>query len=354
MRILVIKIGALGDVLRTTSILPGLQRRYPGARITWLTARGAVDLLRLHPRLERVVGYDPSSARERERVARELGAEAWGRVVSLDDEREPAMLASRLAGLGGERGGAPAQLTGAFVDAAGALTYSEDSAPWFDMGLISRHGKAEADRRKLANRESHARLLARVLGIEEGRAELHLPEDALARARARLADCARPRIGLNTGAGGRWASKRLDVERTAALARELARRPGGAGLVLLGGPEEAQRNARILRAAAPATLLDTGVDNALTDFAALVAGLDLLVTSDSLALHVAIASGVPVVAFFAPTSAAEIELHGRGEKVVSTAPDAGSYLPDADTSTLTVERLAAAVERVLTETGRVA
>ena len=47
------------------------------------------------------------------------------------------------------------------------------------------------------------------------------------------------------------------------------------------------------------------------------------------------------------TSAAEIELHGRGEKVVSTAPDVCSYRPDADRSTLTPERLYAAVERVL-------
>jgi heptosyltransferase-2 len=54
---------------------------------------------------------------------------------------------------------------------------------------------------------------------------------------------------------------------------------------------------------------------------------------------------VRVVAFFAPTSAAEIELYGRGEKVQSTAPDACSYRPDADNATLTVERLAPAVLR---------
>ena len=54
-----------------------------------------------------------------------------------------------------------------------------------------------------------------------------------------------------------------------------------------------------------------------------------------------------VVVFFAPTSAAEIELYGRGEKVASTAPDACSYRPDADTATLTVERLVPPVLRQL-------
>jgi hypothetical protein len=62
---------------------------------------------------------------------------------------------------------------------------------------------------------------------------------------------------------------------------------------------------------------------------------------------VATALEVPVVAFFAPTSAAEIELHGLGEKVVSTSSDYCSYARDVDRSTLTVERLVAASLRVL-------
>ena len=79
------------------------------------------------------------------------------------------------------------------------------------------------------------------------------------------------------------------------------------------------------------------------------AGCDLVITSDSLCLHVAVARRTPVVAFFAPTSAAEIELYGLGQKVVSTASDACSYRPDADNSTITPERLATAAARVLEE-----
>src|SRR4030095_1234830 len=88
---------------------------------------------------------------------------------------------------------------------------------------------------------------------------------------------------------------------------------------------------------------DGGTGNGILEFAGLVGLCDTLLVSDSLALHLAVALSVRVVAFFAPTSAAEIELYGRGEKVVSTAPDACSYRRDADTSTLTPDRLAAAV-----------
>ena len=38
MRTLVIKTGALGDVLRSTSILPGLAERHPDLDVTWVTA----------------------------------------------------------------------------------------------------------------------------------------------------------------------------------------------------------------------------------------------------------------------------------------------------------------------------
>jgi hypothetical protein len=72
-------------------------------------------------------------------------------------------------------------------------------------------------------------------------------------------------------------------------------------------------------------LVDGGTDNGLLRFAALVSLCSLLITSDSLALHVALARDVRTVAFFAPTSAAEIELYGLGEKVVSTARDYCSY-----------------------------
>jgi heptosyltransferase-2 len=163
-------------------------------------------------------------------------------------------------------------------------------------------------------------------------------------------------VGLNTGAGGRWTSKQLSPERTLELARAVAEGLAARGarrptFHVLGGPPERERNDALLRGLAADGLaaVDAGTDNPLLDFAAKVELCDVLVTSDSLALHVAVARRVRVVCFFAPTSAAEIELYGRGEKVASTAPDACSYRPDADTATLTVERLAPAVLRQLAE-----
>lgn len=330
--ILILKTAALGDVLRTTSILPGIAKRHPAAPISWVTAPAAADLVRTHPRLAAVV-LAGSSEQE------QLAARSWQWVISLDDEQPLCELAARLRA---------ARLSGACLRPDGARAYTPDVAPWFDMGLLSVHGKAEADRLKIVNTKSQPQIYAEMLGIEMGKPELVLPERSRAAARTLVAQhrirADLPIVGLNTGAGGRWVSKQLPVERTVelagAIATSLERR---VTFLVLGGAAEAGRNRAIAAGLrehpAQPLVVDAGTDHALLDFAALVERCALLVTSDSLALHMALALERRCVAFFAPTSAAEIEMYGLGEKVQSTAPDYCSYRPDADNSSLTIERL---------------
>jgi ADP-heptose:LPS heptosyltransferase len=63
-------------------------------------------------------------------------------------------------------------------------------------------------------------------------------------------------------------------------------------------------------------LVDGGCANPVRHFAALVAACTLVITGDTLAMHLALALGRRTVVLFGPTSAAEIELYGLGEKVL--------------------------------------
>lgn len=347
-RILVLKTGALGDVVRTTSILPGLARRHEDLELCWVTAPGARPLVEHHPIIDRVETVEPKDEEAARALAERLGSGgAWDRVLSFDDEHPMCLLASLVPSR---------SLSGATLDGEGERVYTDDVAPWFEMGLLSRQGKEAADRLKVENTRTHPELFASMLGIEEGRPGLYLTEGAQAGAgafaTARGLPGARPVIGLNTGAGGRWRTKELPIDRTVLVAGQIAEGLGGScSFLVLGGPEESSRNQALVGALGahdpPLRAVDGGTDNGLLEFAALIELTDLLISSDSMALHMGIALERRIVCFFAPTSAAEIELYGQGEKVWSTSPDYCSYRPDADNSTLTPERISQRALEVL-------
>ena len=50
-----VHLGALGAVLRATSILPSIKRKYPKAHITWLTEKPGHHLLSNNPLIDRVL-----------------------------------------------------------------------------------------------------------------------------------------------------------------------------------------------------------------------------------------------------------------------------------------------------------
>jgi heptosyltransferase-2 len=147
----------------------------------------------------------------------------------------------------------------------------------------------------------------------------------------------RPVVGINTGGGGRWQFKRWTAEGFVRLARELDRRLG-ARIVLLGGPAEADFN-RSLLDALDGIAVDAGSANPLRHFAALIACCDVLVTGDSLALHLALAAKTRVVALFGPTSAAEIDLYDLGEKLFSDLDCLCCYRQQCDRKPNCMDRL---------------
>ncbi|MCB9899394.1 MAG: glycosyltransferase family 9 protein [Planctomycetes bacterium] len=319
-RLLVTKLAAMGDVLRTTSLLPALHRRFPGAHVTWVTERASVPLLRGHPLIDRVLVFDGA-------LPLPLAVETFDVVVNPDAAQDACELAAaarttQRLGFSADKHGAPVALgTGA--------------ERWLEMGID--------DRLKKANTRSYQELMADVLELDWRREPPRLEiSDADVRYGARLRELHAPGsqgavIGLNTGAGGRWKYKRWTEDGYEALVARLGR--DGHRVLLLGGPEEQERNAR-LAARSHGVAVDTGCDHTVTRFAGIVGACDLVVTGDTLALHVAIARGVPVVVLFGPTSLHEIDVFDRGEKLSSDLPCLCCYLPDCDVSPNCMESLA--------------
>jgi heptosyltransferase-2 len=191
-----------------------------------------------------------------------------------------------------------------------------------------------SDRSKKANTQTYQHLVAEVLGLDpaavrEPILEPSKGDSAEAAAFVRGLPGHGPLVGLNTGAGGRWAYKQW----TRAHQQTFLRLATDAGLrvLLLGGPDEVATHKELLAAAAGRPVFDGGNHNSYGRFAALIDQCRAVVTSDSLAVHCAAARKVPAIVLFGPTSAAEIEVYGRGSKIVPKGLDClCCYLPRCD------------------------
>lgn len=332
-RILLIKTGAMGDVLRTTTLLAPLERAYPNAQITWVTDKTALPLLRANPRVTRLLALDPESAQQ-------LASETFDLLLCFEKEG----LALELAGMvpaRDHRGFAPTQW--------GTLTVFNPASRYALLLGVSDELKFRI------NRKTYPEIIAEMAELKYQRDpyELHLTPASLARRdelESRLVHRPRPRIGLNTGCGSVFRTKLWPTRRWLELIAELQRDLPHATLLLLGGPAERQMNAEILSACP--NLVDTGCDNSLEEFFGVVDVCDLIVSSDSLAMHIGIARGKHVVAIFGSTSAVEIDLYERGEKVVTDFECSPCYLKQCDLDPTCMQALsgktvAEAVMRVL-------
>ena len=328
MHILVVKKGALGDVVRTSYFAKSLKRKFgPGLRLSWITAPASADLLRLNPNID-----DLWFEFEQAKPFR------FDRIYSLDDEPET------LAGVAGLAADA---VTGAIL-LDNRPAYTPDANEWFDMGLLSRFGKQRADELKKLNQRSHAQIFSTMFGVEQVRPGFYVDESCRRWAQANLPKAAR-RVGINPYSGGRWRSKELlPLELQQLIARVLdGSSPFGAGtaVILFGAGQDYTKNAALVAQQGADNLVAINTDASVQHLAAAIGGLDYLISSDSLALHMAIAQDVAFTAFFSPTSAVEIDDWGIGTKVASTAPDYCSYRKDADNSTITADRIIEAIGR---------
>ena len=92
----------------------------------------------------------------------------------------------------------------------------------------------------------------------------------------------------------------------------------------------------------------------LLTFAALCQRCAVVLTGDTLGLHVALAVETPVIAFFGPTCEQEIDIYGQGEKLNTSLDCAPCYRRACDVSPSCMESIElstvqAALKRLLGE-----
>jgi ADP-heptose:LPS heptosyltransferase len=333
-RILIIKLDAIGDVLRTTSLLQPLKAKYPRSEVTWITRSSSLDLFANNPLVDRRVAMGADAILL-------LATKEFDVVINPDTSEESIRLATLARGR---------KKVGYIFDDHGVVQPLNDAAEaWYQMG--------QNDSRKRSNTRTYQSILLDICELPEVEHPIlwYLSADETSFARAfadshGLCPGEKPALGLNTGAGGRWVWKKWTLEGYSGLIRAALDRIPGVQILLYGGPDESERNAR-LKSIAPDRIVDTGAGNTLREFGALVSLCDVMVTGDTLGMHVATALAKRTIVLFGPTSAAEIELYDRGVKVLPEGMDClCCYLSDCDVRPACMQRID--VDRVFTEVAR--
>ena len=330
-RLLIIKLDAMGDVLRTTSLLPPLAEQHPKAAITWITRRESRPLLERNPYVSEILEYG-------EDALLQLRVRAFDRVINLDAGKTSAALAAAANAV---------RKDGFVLDPHGYVQATNPAArTWLEMGVF--------DDLKRQGTRTYQDMMADIVGLSgcSHRYVLQLTDEERREGRAQLeklgVDLTRPIVGLNTGAGRRWELKQWREDGYLELIERIAKKRH-AQFVLLGGPEERDRHKR-LAARSRVPLIDAGCDNPVRRFASLVGACHLVITGDTLAMHMALAQNCRTIVLFGPTSAAEIEMYGLGEKVVPSMECLSCYKPKCDfvpncMDLITTDMVEAAVDR---------
>ena len=284
-RILIIKLGAIGDVSRTTPLLRRLRQERPGCFITWLTLTPAILP---QSEIEEILKLDFASALQ-------LQGREFDVVINLDKEKEACVLLNNITA----------------KEKFGYALRPYDGVPW-PVNQLAEHKFLTGvfDQVSLANTKPYVQEIIELCGFDfRGEAYVFDTHEDKNYDWCALPGGGGPSIGLNTGCGDRWTTRLWSTEKWTELIESL--QMAGYTPVLLGGEAEDPRN-RELHAATGAAYLGTFP---LPQFINLMNQMAGIVTQVTMGMHISIALGKPTILMNNIFNPHEFDLYGRGQIV---------------------------------------
>jgi len=305
-KILIVNLEAMGNVLVSTTLLPAIKRKYPASTISWITLGNAARLLENNPYIDNVYIWGP---------------ESWLRLVALkfdvvmNIDKSVSSCAFTMAVRSGKKLGYGLNGNGQIIPLNTEARYN------YTLGLDD-HLKFRI------NRKTTSQLLTEAMGLQYKRDEyvLRLTQEeeqfcmkarreyGLPASRSRAGGVSPLIVGFNTGCSPLYPNKKMTVEQHLVLVEQLSGREG-VRLLLLGGPEDTERNSEIARHAGD-KLIGTPTTGGVRRGICYVNLCDVVITGDSFGMHAAIAMKKHVIAWFGLSCPQEIDLFSRGVKLV--------------------------------------
>ncbi|MGD8561005.1 MAG: lipopolysaccharide heptosyltransferase I [Desulfarculaceae bacterium] len=310
MKILIVKLSALGDVVQSLPVAMAIRQQLPQAQIDWVVERPSAGLLAGHPALNRVLVSPRHEILEGKskalpmvgRFVRQLRSVRYDAVLDLQGLIKSATVVAL------SRGGSKIGFKGG-KERLASLALNQAQPP-FDP---NRHAlERYLDLLEPLGLERPAKV---EFGLEPSDQDMAQIDRILAEAGHKGGG---PLIVLHPVA--KWESKLWPVERWAELINILAAQ--GFSMALSGSPQDkACTSAIICLAGKCPEVVNLAGRTDLKQLAALMRSAQAVVATDTGAMHLAAAMGAPVAALFGPTAPWRTGPFGSGHRIQSLALD---------------------------------
>jgi len=278
-RFLIVRLGALGDIVHAIPVAAALRRAFPNARIDWLVSAKHRAILDLVPVIDRRLVLGDRSLLT---AIGELRRARYDVTIDLQGLIKSALLA--------RASGAPRVVgfsTRYARERLASLFYTDVYDPGRGGLFDPRETRHVVD--------INLGLLTR-LGIDAARADFPIDDVESAAARQTRDQTGGRYALLNPGAA--WPNKRWPPSRLAEVARALRDHHGLVSVVLWGPGEESLAREVVAGAGRAAVLAPP---TSVADIVAMSRGAALMVSGDTGPAHIASAIGTPIVGIYGPT-----------------------------------------------------
>jgi ADP-heptose:LPS heptosyltransferase len=301
-KILIISLDAMGNVLDNTSILPAIKRKYPISTIFWITLANAEKILLNNRYIDRVFAWTD----ENRMILRNIRFDV---LMNADKTDYACAFANEIR--------ATAKL--------GFLLNDDGKIVPANSGAIYNYRMGNDDQLKFrTNRRTGIDVIHETFELEFLYDEYTFTltdeeKQFIGNYRTHIGyDPSKTYVGFNTGCSNLFPNKKMTIAQHISLIQSMANN-SRLRIILLGGREDTERNDAILEGL-PAdirnTVISTPTTEGLRRGACYLDLCDLVVTGDSFGMHLAIALKKYIIAWFGLSCWTEIELYGRGEKLI--------------------------------------
>jgi heptosyltransferase-2 len=302
-KIIIIKLDAAGDVLRTTSLLPAIKKKFGDSSITWITKKKSFNILSSNKLIDEIhfdIGH-----------LENIYAEKFDIAINLDTGKESCSIMSKINA---------EELYGFTLVNGKPYPFNSLANQWYLMGVD--------DNVKKKNNKTYYRIIHEICGLtyENSKPQLEITETgrinaAFIREKQGLQNYGEF-ILVNLGGGNRWQYKKWTKEGYAGLINKLSAKKPNSAIGAVAGEEDRDFYHDAVKSIDKRdNVFLFGCENSIEDFIGMIYLADKVFTSDSLAFHIATALDKYTIVFTGPTSYTELDVFGNGKIIYSSKVD---------------------------------